>query len=167
DTLPHHVRLAELVFAHADRFDVVHFHTDYVHFPLARRLPCPTVTTLHGRLYPPDEHGLFEEYADLPLVSISDDQRRPLPCANWQATVYHGLPRCQHTFRPRGGDYLAFLGRVSPQEGLDGAVDIARRAGMRLKVAAKIYPGERPYYEQVIAPLFAASPWVEYLGEVG
>src|SRR5262245_23426206 len=167
DTLPHHVRLVELVAREAGFFDVAHFHTDYVHFPTVARLPCPTVTTLHGRLYPPDEGGFFDAFADAPLVSISHDQRRPIPCANWRATVYHGLPRDLHTFRERSGEYLAFLGRISPEKGLDRAVEIARRAGLPLKVAAKIYPEERPYYEQVIEPLFRASPHVEYLGEVG
>ncbi len=167
DTLPHHVRLVELVAREADRFDLIHFHLDYVHFPVVSRLPCPTVTTLHGRLYPPDEEGILSTYAHVPMVSISDDQRRPIPRANWQATVYHGLPLDVHTLRERPGSYLAFLGRVSPEKGLDKAVEIARLAGMPLRVAAKIYPEERPYYEGVIEPLFRASPWVEFVGEVG
>jgi glycosyltransferase involved in cell wall biosynthesis len=167
DTLPHHVRLVELVAREADRFDVIHFHLDYVHFPAVSRLPCPTVTTLHGRLYPPDEEALFEAYPQVPLVSISDEQRRPLPRANWQATVYHGMPLDVHTFREGPGSYLAFLGRVSPEKGLDKAVEIAWLAGMPLRVAAKIYPEERPYYEREIEPLLRASPWVEFVGEVG
>ncbi len=167
DTLPHHVRLVELVAREADRFDVIHFHLDYVHFPAVGRLPCPTVTTLHGRLYAPDEDALFDAYFQVPLVSISDAQRRPIPRANWQATVYHGMPLDVHTFRDTPGSYLAFLGRVSPEKGLDKAVEIARLAGMPLRVAAKIYPEERAYYEQVIEPLFRASPWVEFVGEVG
>ena len=167
DTLPHHVRLVELVAREADRFDVIHFHLDYVHFPAVGRLPCPTVTTLHGRLYPPDEEALFDAYPEVPLVSISDAQRRPIPRANWQATVYHGMPLDVHTFREGPGSYLAFLGRVSPEKGLDKAVEIARLAGMPLRVAAKIYPEERPYFERVIEPLFRASPWVEFVGEVG
>src|SRR5947207_561860 len=121
ETLPHHVRLLELVFRDVSRFDVVHFHCDFLHFPLLRRHPCPSVTTLHGRLHVPDLGALFEEYADVPLVSISDAQRRPIPGANWQATVYHGLPRDLHTFREEPGDYLAFLGRASPEKGLDRA----------------------------------------------
>jgi glycosyltransferase involved in cell wall biosynthesis len=167
ETLPHHVRLAELVADCADQFDVAHFHLDYVHFPLARRMPCATVTTLHGRICPADHQPLFEAYPEVGLVSISSDQRAPLPWANWQATVHHGLPHDLHTFRPRQGDYLAFLGRMSPEKGLDRAVEIARRAGMRLKVAARIYPEERAYFEQVLAPLLQASPHVEFLGEVG
>jgi glycosyltransferase involved in cell wall biosynthesis len=167
DSLPHHVRLVELVAREADRFDVIHFHLDYVHFPALDRLPCPTVTTLHGRLYPPDEAALFDVYFQAPLVSISDAQRLPVPRANWQATVYHGMPLNVHTFREGPGSYLAFLGRVSPEKGLDKAVEIARQARMPLRVAAKIYPEERAYYEKVIEPLFRASPWVEFVGEVG
>ena len=125
DSLPHHVRLVELVAREADRFDVIHFHLDYVHFPALDRLPCPTVTTLHGRLYPPDELALFDVYFQAPLVSISDAQRLPVPRANWQATVYHGMPLNVHTFREGPGSYLAFLGRVSPEKGLDKAVEIA------------------------------------------
>jgi glycosyltransferase involved in cell wall biosynthesis len=167
DTLPHHVRLVELVAREADRFDVVHFHLDYIHFPTVGHLPCPTVTTLHGRLYPPDEGALFDASAYVPLVSISDAQRRPVPRANWVATVYHGMPFETHTFREGPNSCLAFLGRVSPEKGLDRAVEIARRVGLPLRVAAKIYPEERAYYEQVIGPLLRASPWVEFVGEVG
>jgi glycosyltransferase involved in cell wall biosynthesis len=167
DTLPHHVRLVELVARQAERFDVIHFHLDYVHFPAVGRLPCPSVTTVHGRLYPPDEESFFDVYSHVPLVSISDSQRLPISHANWKATVYHGMPQGVHTFRERPGTYLAFLGRVSPEKGLDKAIEISRLAGMPLRVAAKIYPEERPYYEGVIEPLFRASPWVEYVGEVG
>jgi glycosyltransferase involved in cell wall biosynthesis len=167
DSLPHHIRLVERVFAEADRFDIVHFHCDYVHFPLARRMPCPTVTTLHGRLNPADDAGLFEDFADLPMVSISDAQRGPVPWANWRATVYHGLPRDLHTLRDGSGGYLAFLGRLSPEKGIDKAVEIARRTGLRLKVAARIYGEEHRYFEESVKPLFQASPWVEFMGEVG
>jgi glycosyltransferase involved in cell wall biosynthesis len=168
DTLPHHVRLMELVFADVSRFDIIHFHCDYFHFPLLRRCPCPSVTTLHGRLHVPDVKPLFDEYADVPLVSISDDQRRPLPEANWRATIYHGLPRDLHTFREGPGDYLAFLGRISPEKRLDRAIEIARRTGRRLKIAAKIYPEERDYFQQIIQPLLHESrSFVEFVGEVG
>ena len=167
EPLAHHVRLVELVAREAHRFDVVHFHLDYVHLPAVGRLPCPAVTTLHGRLHPPDHRPLFDAFPEAGLVSISDDQRRPVPEANWLGTVYHGLPRDLHTFREAPGAYLAFLGRVSPEKGLDRAVEIARRAGLPLRVAAKIYPEEVPYFEEVIEPLFRASPWVEFVGEVG
>jgi glycosyltransferase involved in cell wall biosynthesis len=168
ETLPHHVRQMELVFRDVSRFDVLHFHTDYLHFPLLRRHPCASVTTLHGMMHPPDLGELFDEYDDVPLVSISDSQRRPIPWANWQATVYHGLPRNLHTFREQRGEYLAFLGRASREKGLDRAVEIARRSGMQLKVAAKIYPEERAYFTDTLRPLMdAAGSLVEFVGEVG
>jgi glycosyltransferase involved in cell wall biosynthesis len=168
ETLPHHVRLMGLVFADVSRFDVIHFHCDYLHFPLLRRQPCASVTTLHGRLHVPDLGALLEEYAEVPLVSISDDQRRPVPRANWQGTVYHGLPRDLHTFRGGPGDYLAFLGRASPEKGLDRAIAIARRAEMPLKIAAKVYPEERDYFHTTIEPLLEESrSFVEFVGEVG
>ncbi len=153
ETLPHQVRLMELVFADVSRFDLIHFHCDYLHFPLLRRCPCPSITTLHGRLHVPDLKPLFDAYPEVPLVAISDNQRRPIPGANWQATVYHGLPRHTHTFRERPEDYLVFLGRISPEKRLDRAIEIARRTGMKLKVAAKIYPEERDYFKQIIEPL--------------
>jgi len=167
ETLTHHVRQLEQVVREAHRFDVIHFHLDYVHLPVISRLPCPSITTVHGRMHPPDHRPLFDAYPEAGLVSISDDQRRPIPEANWLATVHHGLPRKLHTFRETPGTYLAFLGRLSPEKGVDRAVEIARRAGLPLKVAAKIYPEEVHYFEEVIEPLFRASPWVEFIGEVG
>jgi glycosyltransferase involved in cell wall biosynthesis len=168
ETLPQHVRLMELVFRKASQFDVIHFHNDYLHFPLLRHNPTPTVTTLHGRLHLHDVQPLFREFAEVPLVSISEDQRRPLPGANWQATVYHGLPRETHTFQDEPGEYLVFVGRVSPEKRLDRAIEIARRAGRKLKVAAKIDDEDRGYYQQSIEPLLQASrSFVEFVGEVG
>jgi glycosyltransferase involved in cell wall biosynthesis len=168
ETLPHHVRLMELVFRDVSRFDVIHFHCDYLHLPLLRRCPCPSVTTLHGRLHAADLAPLLSEHREVPLVSISNDQRRPLPEANWQATVYHGLPRDLHSLRERPGDYLAFLGRMSPEKRVDRAIEIARRSGMKLKIAAKIYPEERAYFQDTIEPLLRESKrWVEFVGEVG
>jgi glycosyltransferase involved in cell wall biosynthesis len=168
ETLPHHLGLLELVFDDVSRFDVIHFHCDYLHFPLLRRHPCASVTTLHGRLHVPDLAGLFQEYPEVPLVSISDSQRRPIPRANWQATIHHGLPRDLHTFREGPGDYLVFLGRISPEKRLDRAIAIAREAGMPLKVAAKVYPEERDYFTQAIEPLLKATrSFVEFVGEVG
>ncbi len=167
ETLPHHVRQVELVTREAHRFEVIHWHLDYVHFPVVDRLPCPTVTTLHGRMHAPDHQALLDAYPRVPLVSISNDQRRPLRNVNWVRTVYHGLPRDSQTFRETPGKYLAFLGRLSPEKGVDTAVEITRRAGMPLKVAAKIYTEEALYYEEVIEPLFRVSPWVDFVGEVG
>jgi len=168
ETLAHHVRQLELVCQQADRFDVVHFHGDPLHYPAARRLPCRSVSTLHGVLLPVDHGPLFREFREAPLVSISDDQRRPIPWANWQATVYHGLPRDGLTFRERPGEYLAFLGRLVPDKRPDLAVEIARRAGMPLKIAAKIDPGHRAYFDERVEPLLRASrSFVEFVGEVG
>jgi glycosyltransferase involved in cell wall biosynthesis len=111
---------------------------------------------------------LFAEYRELPLASISNAQRWPMPSANWHATVYHGLPRSLHTFRRTTGDYLAFLGRISPEKRVDRAIEIARRAEMQLKIAAKIYPEEQGYFNSVVAPLLdASSSFVEFIGEVG
>ncbi len=168
ETLPHHVRLMELVFKDVSRFDVIHFHTDYLHFPLVRRHRCPSVTTLHGMVHPHDLQALLGEYRDVALVSISNDQRRPIPDANWQATVYHGLPRESFTFRAEPGTYLAYLGRMSPEKRVDRAIEIARRAGVPLKIAAKIYPEERHYFDETLAPLIHASQsLVEFVGEIG
>jgi glycosyltransferase involved in cell wall biosynthesis len=168
DTLPHHVRLLELVFREIERFDVLHFHTDYVHLPLLRHARVPAVTTLHGELEPYDVAPLLQAYPEASLVSISDDQRRPVPDANWRATVHHGLPRDLFGLHEQPGHYLAFLGRMSPQKRVDRAIEIACRAGVPLKIAAKIYPEEREYVETTIKPLLQRSaPLVEFVGEIG
>jgi glycosyltransferase involved in cell wall biosynthesis len=167
ETLPHHVRLMELVFSDVSRFDVIHFHNDYLHFPLVRRHRCPSLTTLHGMVHPHDLRALFEEYRDVPLVSISDNQRRPLPDANWLGTVYHGLPREAFTFSERPGRYLVYLGRMSPEKRVDRAIEIAKRSFHLLKIAAKIYPEEQKYFDDTLAPLIAdAAPFVDFVGEI-
>jgi glycosyltransferase involved in cell wall biosynthesis len=168
ETLPHHVRLIELVFSQISRFDIVHFHSDYIHFPLVRRHRRPTVTTLHGLVHPHDLRELFAEYRDVPLVSISNDQRDPLPGACWAGTVYHGLPRDSISFREGPGSYLVYLGRMSPEKRVDRAIEIARRSQRHLKIAAKIYPEERAYFDEVLKPLIrAAGPLVDFIGEIG
>src|SRR6266849_1893524 len=129
DHLAHHVLMLEKVFSEKQDFDIVHFHIDYLHFPLSRRERLVNVTTLHGRLDIPDLQPLYRRFADMPVVSISDAQRDPLPNVNWQATVYHGLPLNQLTFRGQTGKYLACLGRISPEKGLDEAIKIAIRVG--------------------------------------
>jgi len=168
ETLPQHVKLMELVFADVSRFDLIHFHSDYVHLPLLRRLQVPSLTTVHGRVDIPEVRTLFEEYADIPLASISDSQRRPIPNANWQGTVHHGLPRDLHPFCGKSEGYLAFLGRISPEKRLDRAIEIARRTGRRLKIAAKLYAEEDDYYRETIEPLLLQSrDFIEFVGEVG
>ncbi len=165
DGLASHLLLLERVFAEAERFDIIHFHCDYLHFPFSRRHAARNLTTLHGRLDIPDLVPLYREYPEMPLVSISDAQRSPLPWANWQATVYHGLPEWECTFQEEAGSYLAFLGRISPEKRVDRAIEIAQRVGMELKIAAKIDPVDRSYFEGVIRPLLGA-PRVDYLGEI-
>jgi glycosyltransferase involved in cell wall biosynthesis len=168
DTLTYYVRQLELVARKARRFDVLHFHADPFHFPLARRLGVPHVTTLHGRLLPADHGPLFREFADAPLVSISDEQRRPIPWANWQATVHHGLPEHELPFCEVPDDYLLFLGRMTPEKRPDRAIEIARRTGLRLKMAVKVLFGEQAYFHREVEPLLhEARSLVDYLGEVG
>ncbi|WP_022853263.1 glycosyltransferase family 4 protein [Thermodesulfatator atlanticus] len=165
DTLAHHIIMLEKVAKLAKNFDIIHFHIDYIHFPLMRRLGVPYVTTLHGRLDIPDLKPLFEEFSDAPVISISNAQRTPLPHARWVATVYHGLPENLYQFHPKGGNYLAFLGRISPEKRPDRAIQIAERVGMKLLIAAKVDQADRAYYESVIKPLLK-SPWVEFIGEI-
>ncbi len=168
DTLTHHVREVEAVTQRAGRFDVVHFHTDPLYFPMARRLPCAHVTTVHGRLLPHDHGPLLREFSEAPLVSISDSQRKPIPWANWQATIHHGLPTDAFAAADDHEDYLLFIGRMMPEKRPDLAIEIARRSGARLKMAAKIHPGEKQYFSEAIAPLIEQHrDFVDYLGEVG
>jgi glycosyltransferase involved in cell wall biosynthesis len=158
----------ERVLDHASRgeFDILHFHCDYLHYPFARRIPVPHVTTLHGRLDIPDLFPLYQEYREIPLVSISDSQRAPLPWANWQDTVYHGLP--QDLYEPRlGGErYLAFVGRTSPEKGLERAIEVALRVQIELRIAAKVDPSDSQYFCEVIRPLLN-DPLIKFVGEIG
>jgi glycosyltransferase involved in cell wall biosynthesis len=166
DQLAHHVLLLERVAQKADEFDVIHFHVDYLHFPLSRRLRTPHVTTLHGRLDLPDLVPLYREFRDTPVVSISNAQREPLSRANWQGTVYHGLPENLYGFRADSGSYFAFLGRVSPEKRVDRAIKIAKRLGMPLKIAAKVDQVDKEYYEGFVEPLLQ-DPSIEFVGEIG
>jgi glycosyltransferase involved in cell wall biosynthesis len=166
DQLAHHVLMMEMVAKQAASFDVIHFHIDYLHYPLSRRLDVPHVTTLHGRLDLPDLVDVYREFRDVPVVSISHAQREPLAWANWQATVYHGLPPDLYRFRERPGGYLAFLGRISPEKRVDRAIEIARRIGMRLRIAAKVDAVDRTYFAETIEPLLG-GPYTEYVGEIG
>jgi glycosyltransferase involved in cell wall biosynthesis len=166
DQIAHHVLMIERVFKHAQEFDIFHFHTDYLQFPLCRRHNIPHVTTLHGRMDIPDLKPLFETFADVPVVSISDAQRTPLPWLNWQGTVYHGLPKNEYRLGKGGGGYLAFLGRTSPEKGLDKAIAIAKLSGIPLKIAAKVDRADIKYFESVIKPLLK-HPLIEFIGEIG
>ena len=169
DPLPHLVTMLERVRQRANEFDILHFHVEAVHLPLFRPFARKTLTTTHGRLDLPDLQPLYQEFHDMPLVSISESQRRPLPQANWIGTVHHGLSPevCPFNPVPRAprGPYFAFLGRVSPEKGLDRAIEIAKRANMRLRIAAKIDDADERYFRERIAPLLD-TPLVEFAGEV-
>jgi glycosyltransferase involved in cell wall biosynthesis len=165
DPLAYHFVHLEQVFEQAASFDIIHFHTDYLHFPMARRQAMTQLTTLHGRLDIPDLIPLYEKFKELPLVSISQAQRRPLPWVNWQGTVYHGLPTDLYELRQAESEYLAFLGRISPEKRLDRAIEIAKGVGMQLKVAAKVDTADRKYMNKVIKPLMNDS-CVEFIGEI-
>ncbi len=161
-----HLLLIEQVYQRAREFDVIHFHLDALHFPLTRRMDLPTLTTMHGRLDLPELQALFREFSEIPVVSISNAQRRPIPHANWQATVYNGVPAQNYTFRPEPGRYLAFLGRISPEKRADRAIEIARRVGMPLRIAAKVDRADEDYFNEKIKPLLK-DPLVEFIGEIG
>lgn len=166
DVIPPHLLMFEKVRKMQEHFDIIHFHNEYLHFPVARALETPTVSTLHGRLDLRDYPELFGEFSDLPQVSISLSQRKPLPHANWVGMVHHGIDSSHLPFYEESKGYLAFLGRITPEKGFERAVEIARQTGKQLKVAAKIEPDIYPEYMQDIAPLLNES-FVEYIGEIG
>jgi glycosyltransferase involved in cell wall biosynthesis len=166
DHLAHHIAMLDDVMRMAPEFDIIHFHIDYMHFPLSRYCALPSLTTLHGRLDLPDLIPVYKKFPDAPLVSISLSQRKPLPRVNWVGNISHGLPMDLLTLQPNPGDYLAFLGRISPEKRVDRAIEIARRAEMPLKIAAKIDNADRDYYESTIKPLMS-DPNVEFIGEIG
>ncbi|QQO18703.1 glycosyltransferase family 4 protein [Bradyrhizobium diazoefficiens] len=166
DAIPHQMVMLDKVRERADEFDILHFHTDYLHFPLFRSQRGRMLTTLHGRQDLPDHMPFYRRFSDMPLVSISNAQRAPLSGANFVATVYHGLPLDLHTpsFSPKGG-YLAFLGRISPEKRPDRAIAIARAAGLPLKIAAKVDKADQAYFRDVIAPMLN-EPGIEFIGEI-
>jgi glycosyltransferase involved in cell wall biosynthesis len=164
--LAHALIQVEKVFRRSDDFDVIHFHGDGVHYPVLREAWTPVVTTLHGRLDLPGLQRLYRVFSHAAVVSISDAQRTPLPHARWVGTVHHGLPLTLYRPGAGTGGYLAFLGRISPEKRVDRAVEIARRVGLPLRIAAKVDPVDRAYFEREIEPLLA-GPGVEYLGEIG
>jgi glycosyltransferase involved in cell wall biosynthesis len=166
DQMAHHFVQLEKVLQEKDEFDLIHFHTDYLHFPISSREEYVNVTTLHGRLDIPDLVPLYEIYSHMPVISISNAQRDPLPHLNWQGTAYHGFPPETYKLYSKPGKYLAFLGRTSPEKGLDKAIDIAKKLGMPLKVAAKIDKADQEYFDTCIKPVLDSKD-IEFLGEIG
>jgi glycosyltransferase involved in cell wall biosynthesis len=161
-----HFLMFEKIRRMKNNFDIIHFHTEYMHFPFARGLKTPTVTTLHGRQDLPNYPDCYAEYSDLPLVSISMNQRFPVLKANFVGNVHHGMEHGHLPFQPTPKGYLAFLGRLSPEKGFEYAVEIARKTGRKLKVAAKIEPKIFGEYLEKVMPLLD-EPFVEYIGEIG
>ena len=166
DPIPYYMLMLDRVREMADEFDILHFHIDQFHFPLFRPIANRTVTTLHGRQDLHDLKPLYVGFSDMPLVSISNSQRKPIANANFAATVYHGLPlqMLKPTYKP-SGNYVAFLGRISPEKRPDRAIRIAQALGVRIKIAAKIDKVDEAYFRETIAPLFN-QPGVEYIGEI-
>jgi glycosyltransferase involved in cell wall biosynthesis len=166
DPIARHLLMIEQVAALEADFDVAHFHTDYLHFPVARRLRTPHVTTLHGRLDIPDLRHVYDEFGDVPVVSISDSQRIPLPQANWVSTIHHGIPASLLQFTPRPEGYFAFVGRISPEKRADRAIAIATSLGIPIKIAAKVDKADQVYFDDHIVGLLD-HPLVEFIGEIG
>jgi glycosyltransferase involved in cell wall biosynthesis len=166
DPLPHHLVMLNRVARSAEEFDIIHFHADFLHFPLFAPLWGKTLTTTHGRLDLPDLPPLFREFPMMPLVSISDAQRAPVPWATWQGTVHHGLPPDLYPAGRGEGGYLAFIGRITPEKGVERAIKIARRLGVPLKIAAKVDKADLDYYNDKVKSLLK-EPGVEFIGEIG
>ena len=165
DYLAPHVVLLEAVARRAEEFDVIHSHVDYLGYPLLRRAGVPFLTTLHGRLDLPILQHIYKVF-DVPVVTISDAQRGPVPQANYLATIQHGIPERLMLPAFGAGGYVAFLGRISPEKAPDAAIRIAQRAGMPIRIAARVDQVDRDYFEQVVKPLLGL-PGVEFLGEIG
>lgn len=161
-----HTLMVDRVDELCDEFDVIHFHIDALHLPLAVRCKTPSLTTLHGRLDLPDWQPLLRRFAGHPLVSISRSQREPLPRANWAGCVHHGLPLDLYDFHPGARDYFAFVGRISPEKRCDRAIEIALACNMPIRIAAKVDANDRAYYDEVIEPLLD-HPLVTFVGEIG
>jgi len=165
DPLAHHIIMLNKLNKMAHEFDIIHFHIDMLHFAQHQYMMTPSLTTMHGRLDIPHMPIVFDEFSDIPLISISDNQRTPLPNARWYKTVYNGIPQENYTFQPQPGEYLAFLGRISPEKGIERAIDIALSVGMKLKIAAKVDKVDEDYYQEKIKPLLN-NPLIEFIGEI-
>jgi glycosyltransferase involved in cell wall biosynthesis len=165
DPLAPHITMLQLIQQQSHQFDIIHFHMDYLHFPIFRKIKPRILTTLHGRLDIPELVPLYKQFGDMPVTSISLAQRAPLSWVHWIGNVYHGLPPDQFTFRDEAGVYLAFLGRICPEKRVDRAIAIAKEAGIPLRIAAKVDRADRAYFEEAIRPLLK-DPLVEYIGEI-
>jgi len=165
DPLAYHIILLDQVFRRASDFDVIHFHIDYLHFAVSARQRVPQLTTLHGRLDLPELRHVYQRFRDMPLVSISDAQRRPIAWANWRATIFHGLPEKLYSLASAPGKYLTFIGRISPEKRVDRAIEVAKRTGIPIRIAAKVDRADAEYFEREIKHLLD-HPLVEYIGEV-
>lgn len=166
DPLAYHIVMLDQVYRRAEDFDVIHFHIDYLHFATSSRHNVPHLTTLHGRLDLPALRQVYRQFSEEPLVSISDSQRRPIPWANWRATIFHGLPENLYSFEPHPRGYLAFIGRISPEKRVDRAIEIAKQVGMPIRIAAKVDKVDTEYFAERIKPMLC-HPLVEYIGEIG
>jgi len=166
NSTPYNIIMLDRVAAMADQFDVLHFHIDFFHYPLFRRMAHKTLTTLHGRQDLVELPDIYRAFPHMPLVSISNHQRNPVPPVNWMGTVYHGLPDDLLKEDTGTGGYLAFLGRICPDKGILDAIEIARRAGMKLKVAAKVDPADQKYWDETVKPVMDTSPHVDFIGEI-
>jgi glycosyltransferase involved in cell wall biosynthesis len=166
DPYVYHFTLMEMVEKEAHKFDIIHSHIDYLYFPIIKRSKNIYLTTLHGRLDIPELEPLYKIYNDIPLVSISDSQRKPVIDSNWMGTVYHGLPLDLFQFNRKGGEYLVFVGRVSPEKRVDRAIEIAKASGVKIRIAAKVDKVDKDYFESKIVPLLD-HPLVDFIGEVG
>ncbi len=166
DPLAYHMIMLDEVFRRAEDFDIIHFHVDYLHFPISTRMRTAHLTTLHGRLDLPELAEVYRHFPEVPLISISDAQRRPLWWANWRATIAHGLPRDLYSPEMNPGKYLAFIGRISPEKRVDRAIEISKRVGMPIRIAAKVDKVDVEYFDRKIKPLLD-HPLVEFIGEIG
>jgi glycosyltransferase involved in cell wall biosynthesis len=166
DPLVWHTIMMDMVLRAAEDFDIIHFHTDVLQLPMVSQCRTPCMSTPHGRLDLPDLKPLFKRFNHHPMTSISNSQRAPAPWVNWRATVYHGLPLGLYSLHAQPDDYFAFVGRISPEKRCDRAIEIARACGMPIRIAAKIDPLDRPYFESTIQPLLG-DPLVTFVGEIG
>jgi glycosyltransferase involved in cell wall biosynthesis len=166
DPIALHLVLLEKVLLQEDFFDIIHSHVDYLGFALSRRTKAPVIHTIHGRCDLWEQTFVFPEFRECPLISISNSQRKPLPDANWIRTVYHGVPPQLYTPREKAGNYLVYIGRVSPEKRVESAIAIALKAGIPLRIAAKVDKQDSVYFENMIKPLLGGS-LIEFLGEIG